>query len=512
MVKYWAQGVSGNYWLAANWLPASLPQIHDNIVIDQAGSYTVTLSSIATPGINSLSIAQAAGSHITLQVSNTELDIAQNVSNSGTLAAGGFNVGGTIDIGGDLKNSGGISIGGKIEVDGKLTNTGSVLANGDSAHAYFAGPVRNMVDASDPGHVKTGSISESLLSGNFEFGGNVLNAGSIFVGGGFFATGSYRGGGSSMTMDDGLTNKGTVELGTGGKLTVHGDTMNAGSLTIGTLATVALDGLINKGSIIEDGHGVLSFGVGGNPFAAALTTSGDAVNRSDIQILNGSNFTVGGNLNNTGSIEVSGHALSGAGVPLLFVVDSKLDAHGDVHNTGTITASNHGEVLLDGDVVNALGATIEAGQSATVELESAVRNAGDLIADNGTLKIDGALTGSGATMIVDAGIVDLGAAALAHVGFSGAAAGELILRDTADFRGNITGFADTDTIDFKDFLFGQTSVDYKPNAGNTGGRLVLTDQTDPSHHAAIQFVGAYSDSNFASSNDGSGHLLVQHQV
>jgi hypothetical protein len=53
-------------------------------------------------------------------------------------------------------------------------------------------------------------------------------------------------------------------------------------------------------------------------------------------------------------------------------------------------------------------------------------------------------------------------------------------------------------------------VQYTANAKNTGGVLTLTDTGDPRHHASLHFVGAYEAGEFATSDDGSGHLLVQH--
>ena len=159
MNKNWAHGVSGDYAVAANWNPASLPFPTDDIKIQQAGSYTVTLGGVSTPGINSLRVAQPAGSSVELLVEQATLGITGDVFNSGKLATDNS---GRFNIGGDLRNSGNVQLKfGTLHVTGGLVNTGNVGSFFIGGQLYVGGVTRNLVDDSDPAHVKTGSISAS---------------------------------------------------------------------------------------------------------------------------------------------------------------------------------------------------------------------------------------------------------------------------------------------------------------------------------------------------------------
>src|SRR5262249_6428556 len=155
-----------------------------------------------------------------------------------------------------------------------------------------------------------------------------------------------------------------------------------------------------------------------------------------IEIHTGSSFTITGDLSNSGTISARSTTTPASLIDVQGRVhnDGKLEALGDgtvhlesaVKNMagGLILADLSGaSVTMDGNVINQAGGTIEAGQDAKVEIKGALLNAGDLVADNGTLQVDGAVTGQGHAMITDAGVVDLEAAANTHVAFSGADAG-----------------------------------------------------------------------------------------
>ncbi len=524
MNKNWAHGVSGDYAVAANWNPASLPFPTDDIKIQQAGSYTVTLGGVSTPGINSLRVAQPAGSSVELLVEQATLGITGDVFNSGKLATDNS---GRFNIGGDLRNSGNVQLKfGTLHVTGGLVNTGNVGSFFIGGQLYVGGVTRNLVDDSDPAHVKTGSISAGNTGANFEFAGQVINAASISVTGGSLGHGEIATSGGTMLMDAGLTNKGTVTVDQASRLTVHGDTVNTGSITVGNDSTLSVGNLNNKGTLTETGVNFTT-----SPITTGSST-GDVTNSGSIQLQGGSKFTVGGALNNSGSITATGNVQFLGGFGPIHSFPSTLEVHGDARNTDTITASNSGLVLFDQAVTNladgtilgdqsghveAIGAvtnkgTIKSNASSLVELKSTVANTGDLIADNATLDVTGGVTGNGTIQIMGTGSVDLAAGSTNHIEFSGAAGGHLILHDAPDVHGNIAGFADTDTIDFKDFMAGSTTVQYTSNNAHTRGTLLLTDQSDPSHTASIAIVGSYAQGNFSPGDDGSGHLLIHFNV
>jgi hypothetical protein len=540
----WAAAASGNFTTAANWVPAAVPGAGDKAVVDQAGTYTVTVpAGGADLTIGSLLIDQPDASAINFAVSGRTLNVSQNVTNEGTVVASNL---GTLAIGGDVINRGTLKAAfqsGAISVAGELRNGGSVIADHGSFNLQGAvknsgaitvggafpgtgtigGTVINRIDASDPLNVKTGIISVTRQNATLDILGKVVNHGTLSASGGDFSHSSIHAYGGTLHLHDGLVSSGAVNVTFVGKLVVDDTFVNKGTLTGTVASTIELDRVVNSGSIVGTGNST------GSP-AVTITASGDVINSGSIDLTGGSSFTIDGILNNSGTVTAEGATfILGPNI----LIGSLLEVEGAVRNSGTLQAESQGRlhfegavtnldggliladesgtVTIDGLVINRDGGVIQAGQSSTVEMNATVRNFGDLIADNGLILVDGALTGGGDAMIQGSGIIDLQASANAHVSFSGAEAGELILHDTENFHGDITGFADTDMIAFMDFLIGSTTVQYTANGGNTGGILTLTDTGDPGHSASLDFVGAYDASEFATSDDGSGHVLVQHQ-
>jgi hypothetical protein len=130
---------------------------------------------------------------------------------------------------------------------------------------------------------------------------------------------------------------------------------------------------------------------------------------------------------------------------------------------------------------------------------------GTMVADppnSGTATID-----SGATL-------DISAASAVSVSFtnSGGTTGALVLNDSKDFTGVITGFAgdgtlsNSDSIDLKDIAFSSlTTETFTEHSDGTGGTLTLSDGTGS---ANINFSGNYLLQNFSFSNDGNGGTLI----
>jgi hypothetical protein len=461
----------------------------------------------------------------TVAVSNLgTLAIGGDLVNRGTLKAqfqsGSFSVGGAVRNGGSV-----IAEHGSFDLQGAVVNTGAIAVGGAFPGAgTIGGTVINKVDASDPLNVKTGTISVTRPGSTLDILGNVVNHGTLSASGGDFSHSSIHAYGGTLHLHDGLVNRGAVNVTFVSTLVVDDTLVNKGTLAGTVASTITLGRVVNSGSIVGTGNAT------GSP-AVTITASADVINTGTVDLTGGSRFTIAGALNNSGTVTAQGATfIFGPNIQ----IGSLLDVEGAVRNGGTlqavsqgqlhlegavtnldgglILADQSGKVTIDGLVINRDGGIIEAGEASTLEMKAAVKNFGDLIADNGLLLVDGALTGAGDAMIQGSGIIDLKAAASAHVSFSGAAAGELILRDTPNFHGDIAGFADTDMIAFMDFLIGSTSVQYTANAGNTGGTLTLTDTGAPGHHASLDFVGAYAASEFAASDDGSGHVLVQHQI
>ena len=159
--KSWAAAASGSWDVGANWSGGTVPAGGDDVCIDVAGTYTVTLNGghsvhsvtvgHATTGTQTLSIegtgvinttfsigaASATTTHGVITLTSTgggysQLQLAGNtLTNAGTLqvlpGAGGSRF---LD-GGPLVNSGSVVVSAALSSNGSLavTNTGNVTAN-----------------------------------------------------------------------------------------------------------------------------------------------------------------------------------------------------------------------------------------------------------------------------------------------------------------------------------------------------------------------------------------------
>ena len=116
---------------------------------------------------------------------------------------------------------------------------------------------------------------------------------------------------------------------------------------------------------------------------------------------------------------------------------------------------------------------------------------------------------------IDSGMMlDIASASAESVSFTNGTGttGNLVLDDSKDFIGVITGFAgdgtlaNSDSIDLKDVAFSNlTTETYTENSGGTGGTLSLSDGTQSTN---VNFSGNFVLQNFNFSNDGSGGTLL----
>jgi hypothetical protein len=115
-------------------------------------------------------------------------------------------------------------------------------------------------------------------------------------------------------------------------------------------------------------------------------------------------------------------------------------------------------------------------------------------------------------------LLEISAASSAAVNFANNTGntGELLLTDSKDFTGSITGFAgdgtiaNSDLIDATDVNFANVATDkttYTENAAGTGGTLTLHDANGQVLEN-INFTGDYQLANFTVESDGSGGTLI----
>jgi hypothetical protein len=178
-------------------------------------------------------------------------------------------------------------------------------------------------------------------------------------------------------------------------------------------------------------------------------------------------------------------------------VDGTLSLAGSLDGSGKLSIAKTGTIRS--------AATVKG----VVQIQSAVANAGLLIAAGGTLELDKAVTGAGSARINNGATLFAAGAFGEAVQFTGTS-GTLELAHGQAFAGKITGFAKTgaESLDLKDITFGaKTKATFAGTAA--GGTLTVTDGT---HTAKIALLGNYVGTTFKTATDGSGGTRIVDQT
>ena len=174
-------------------------------------------------------------------------------------------------------------------------------------------------------------------------------------------------------------------------------------------------------------------------------------------------------------------------------------------NNAAIVAISGNANVLDNVTISA-GSTVDINSGATLTLDGTVSNLGVLVANGGTLNINGVTTG-GTSEIGGTGKVVIETASSENVTYLAGSTGQLVLDQAPTYTGQITGFGanNSQSIDLADINFSKAHFSYAPNALNTAGVLTVTDGTNTAH---LQLEGTYTLANFHISNDGQGGTQV----
>ncbi|OSI83469.1 VCBS domain-containing protein [Bradyrhizobium canariense] len=179
-------------------------------------------------------------------------------------------------------------------------------------------------------------------------------------------------------------------------------------------------------------------------------------------------------------------------------------------NEGTIIATGTNALDIDtgANAVTNTG-TIEATGTGGLEVHSNLVNTGVLWANGGNVTIDGNVSGNGTAQISGSATLEFGAASSAHVTLDAQATGTIVLHDSFDFSGVVSGFNGDDHLDLLDVAFGAgTTASYVANQAGAGGTLSVTDGV---HTANITLLGQYDPAGFQTEADkNTGTLISYH--
>ncbi len=502
---HWINSSGGVWNVATNWSLGAAPTSIYNVVIDAPGTYTIT----STTNVEISSLVVDAGVTL-LGEPGTTFTIDSNVTNNGTIEAGPFNANqiSIIDLEGNVSGTGLLEISNKgiIEVGGSVAAGEVVL--------FIAGQGELILDHS----AQFDGLIESSAQGTKLSTGNLIDLRDLPFANGMSATVSY----------DSTTNISHLTFSNG--IIVIPDILFLGDYSHSSW-TLTSDG--SGGTMVADppdsGTATIDSGTTLDIVAASAESISFANNAgtSGALVLNDSvdftgviyGFAGDGTLSNSDYIDLKDIDFSHLTIETYTEnsagTGGTLTLSDGTHTTNIDFAGNYvfenftlsndgsgGTLIIDPPVTSTETVTIDSGTTS------------DSGSSGGTQIIDSSVTSTETTTIDSGTTLDIAAASTESVSFANhsGTTGSLVLNDSIEFSGVITGFAgdgtpsNSDSIDLKDIGFSSlTTETYTENSAGTGGTLTLSDGT---HTANINFAGNYVLENFKFSNDGSGGTLI----
>ena len=341
----WKNAANGNWNLAANWTPGTIPSSADIAQITIAGTYTVLLNSART--LTGLTLGATSGIQ-TLDINGNILTLngASTVSNNGVLnlARGTVNGTGALTVSSQLNWNGGTLSGtGKKTVSGKLNLSGDQTLDKTTlettgATVWTGNGTLSAANAATWNNTSTGTIDLQSDADFYQSTGaqsTFNNAGTLTKSNGTTTDESY--------ISGIFNNTGTVQV-KKGTLRLSGGGTNTGSFSIDNGATLKLSSNynFNTGNSIT---GAGNFNIeGGTTTVAAASTWSAPVN------------LIGGTLTGNGNLTISNQ---------LNLIDGGLSGTGKKTVSGTLNLS--GWLYLGGTTLETSGATIWTGSGHIID-------------------------------------------------------------------------------------------------------------------------------------------------
>jgi hypothetical protein len=269
-------------------------------------------------------------------------------------------------------------------------------------------------------------------------------------------------------------NPGTMVVGNGAMLPLSGDINNTGSIELDSAGSGTLLQLIQHGITLQGSGQIVLSDDDGNVISGTLQ---------------GVTLT---NVDNT----ISGAGQIGAGQL-------------DLINGGTINANGSHALTIDtGSNAIENNGTLEASGSGGLVVNSSIDSNGLIWANGSNITLNGSVSGSGNVQVDGAATVTFGAATAINIALAGNATATLVLHDSIDFSGSVSGLDANDHLDLTDMAYAQgASLAYTANLAGTGGVLQIS---DGAHTANIGLLGQYDAAGFTSAGDGGTGTLISY--
>jgi hypothetical protein len=327
----------------------------------------------------------------------------------------------------------------------------------------------------------------------------------------------------SLTMEDGLITVTvlTFAAGTGSALSsITGGDINSGTLVVGgqsntttlSVTDATVDASDDFGIGGDGGSGFVTVNAGGSIQSGAMALGEYANGAGTLLVESG-----GADVNVTGEAEigVAGDGAVTVAVDGLFSSDD-LDVGSEGNGFGSLEINTYGEAEATSTTIGVQGAVyMEAGTLDTTALTvsgkivgigtvaiddgngSVILDGGGILAEYGTLEIDGGIGGSGAVTVQSNTVLQLdqGVVSGQAISFSG---GEVILKAPTQVQGTFAGFGAGDTILASGIVANTPSF--------TGGALTLFNGATPV--LTLNVSGSFTSSNFALAQTGGGTAIT----
>lgn len=359
--------------------------------LDNQGTWVGIGNMVARNGISNTGSITLTGD---LSTSGASADLVSNgsLSLTGNLSVGhdlqnnathSLVIVGNTTVGNDLTNAGSVNLTGSLAVGRNLSNTSSFIVQGDTS---VGGNVTN-----------SGVMG---LTGAFTVGGNLQNSNLLSITGNTLVSGNVTNDATKTLTYTGnfrtngtLTNYGALAGIGGGATIVDVNLVNASGATLGLVTSLTVGGYMqNDGSMDVTGN----------------TAVGSNLANTGTLNLTG-NVGVGGALLNTNSLTAHGNTSVLGNVtntaPANIALTGNLSVVGTLSNSGTLT--NHGSGTVTGDLTNTSTGTLSL-NSGNLAVHGSVSNS-NLMSVVGNTTVDGNLTNaSTGTMALSGGNLSVG--------------------------------------------------------------------------------------------------------
>jgi hypothetical protein len=364
----WNVDTDGNWNTAKDWSTGTVPGPNDDVVINRAGSVTVTIDS-GSQSVHSLK----SSSQETVALSGGSLTVATASEIDGSFQWTGGSIAGN---GAGLTMAGTVAITGSnsVELFGTLNNTGTITQNASGIFYFGNGVLNNQ--ASGVYDIQAGRMF-------VDYGSNTINNSGTFeksIGTGTASVGiTFNNAGGSISVQAGILSFSNGGTSTGGTYNVAGGAQvnyAGGTHTLSGTYTGSGAGtvVLSSGTVNIPGTVTFNFGGGGFDIAGGTLSGSGMLNNSGTASWTG------------GSIQGTGAGLTIAGT-LAITGSNSVELFGTLNNTGTITQNASGIFYFGNGVLNNQASGVydfQAGRMFVDYGTNAVNNSGTFEKSSGT--------------------------------------------------------------------------------------------------------------------------------